>query len=111
MSKRAKKGTTMAQDAPKSPRHQPLPGMEGVRHSALDRLCEGISEVRAIINANEAIDAEKCREAQDFMRENKIKTYRFAGVELARVPGEEKLRVRTSKEKTTAEVDGDDSDE
>jgi hypothetical protein len=38
------------------------------------------------------------------MRESDLRTYRHAGVELSRVPGEEKLRVRTSRENATAET-------
>lgn len=41
------------------------------------------------------------------MKKHRVRTYNFAGVELARVPGAEKLRVRTSKEKATTEVDTD----
>ena len=104
--KPAKKATRTAQKRRSTtPRSQALPGFEGVRHARLDRLCEGISEVRAIINGNDAIDAEKCRLALEYMHANNIKSYRFANVEMARVPGAEKLRVRTSKEKATAETE------
>jgi hypothetical protein len=84
---------------------QALPGMEQVRHVKLDRLCEGISECRAEMNEQRSIEGEKCRAALVYMHDNKVTTYRFAGVELVRVPGEEKLRVRTTKESATLETE------
>lgn len=51
------------------------------------------------------------RTALKLMRQHDRMTWRAAGVELARVPGEEKLRVRTSKESATAESEEDDDDE
>lgn len=43
------------------------------------------------------------RIALDLMRTHDLRSYRHAGVELVRAPGEEKLRVRTSRESATAE--------
>lgn len=87
------------------PRAQTLPGMEQVRHTKLDRLCEGISECREVMNDQRGIEGEKCRSALVYMHDNNVTTYRYAGIELARVPGEEKLRVRSSKEKATLETE------
>lgn len=50
------------------------------------------------------------RTALKLMRQHDRMTWRAAGVELARVPGEEKLRVRTSKESATAESEEDDDE-
>jgi hypothetical protein len=47
------------------------------------------------------------RTALQLMRKHDRTSWRHAGVELARVPGEEKLRVRKSKESATAEVEED----
>lgn len=47
------------------------------------------------------------RTALNLMRKHDRTTWRHAGVELARVPGEEKLRIRKSKENATAEVESD----
>ena len=105
MAKKAKTAKA-AKAAKAAPKHQPLPGMEGVRHTKLDRLCEGIAENREQTNQLRGEEADMLRQALDVMRDAKVHTYRFAGVELARVPGEEKLRVRTSKEAATAEVEG-----
>jgi hypothetical protein len=92
--KAAKKKTARKdEDRPKrTPRSAALPGMEQVRDVVLDRLCESIGDARD-------------QAALTRMRERKITTYQHAGVEMARVPGEEKLRVRTSKEKATASTD------
>jgi len=84
-----------------APSAQALPTLEHVRHATLDRLCEAIGEDRDIINARRASEQENCREALDEMHHHGVTSYHFAGVELVRVPGQEKLRVRTSKEDAT----------
>ena len=107
--KKAAKPAKKAAPTPKArrsrPQSQTLPGFEQVRHSRLDRLCEGIAEVRTEMNEQRTIEGEKCRAALVYMHDAKVTTYRFAGVELVRVPGEEKLRVRTTKESATLETD------
>lgn len=92
------------------PRSVPLPGMEQARYTRLDALCEAISDTRAQMNQLRTDEAADERAALAEMRKPRagkpdgILTYRHAGVELARVPGEEKLRVRTTKANATAEV-------
>lgn len=108
--KQAAKGTRVPQKRRTPAATPPVPGMEQVRYSDLDARCVSIAEIRAELNAKEKEDAEECRQALDEMRAHGLQTYRHAGVELSRVPGEEKLRVRTSKEKATAETE-DDGDE
>ncbi|CAB4187273.1 hypothetical protein UFOVP1601_16 [uncultured Caudovirales phage] len=100
MAKKAK-----AEKTEKTPKSKPLPGMEEAIHTRLNTLCEQISETRAQVNQLRGEDNDLCRHALAYMHDNKVRTYRFAGVELARVPGEEKLRVRTSKEAATTEVE------
>lgn len=82
--------------------------MEDVRVRALDNVCEAIAETRGQINALQADERANEQRALSLMRQNSRTSYRHAGVELARVPGEEKLRVRTSKTNATAEVQEDD---
>ncbi len=96
----------MAAEA-KRPRKQPLPGLEDARIGSLDDVCASIAEVRESMNGLRADEAEHLRSALKLMREHRKTTWRAAGVELARVPSEEKLRVRSTKEKATAEVDDD----
>lgn len=71
--------------------------MEQKRNVRLDNYCEAIAEHRSAKNA--ALLAEHQEEAgalQEMQRGNVV-VYKHAGVELARVPGAEKLRVRLVK--------------
>lgn len=79
--------------------------MEQVRNKRLDNLCEALGEVREQMAQQRADESGSMQAALAEMRAKNLTTYRHAGVELARVPGEEKLRVRTSKAQATAEVD------
>ena len=95
----------------KAARSVTLPGMEQYRSQKLDNACERIADARATMATLRADEAGDERIALDLMRGVNITSYRYAGVELVRVPGEEKLRVRTSKVNATAEgtVQHDDS--
>jgi len=81
--------------------------MEGVRNKKLENVCEGIAEVRSEMARLRAEEGSFETEALRYMRDAKIHTFRHSGVELARVPGEEVLRVRTSKKGATAETEED----
>ncbi len=98
-----------APDAPRRgrPRKVPLPGLEDTRIGSLDDICASVSEIREQLNTLRAEEAGQLRTALGLMRKHEKTTWRAAGVELARVPGEEKLRVRTTKEPATAEVEDD----
>lgn len=85
----------------KAPRSQVLPGMEQVRNRNLDRLCESIGEARESLNVLRAEEKTDLGRALREMHENDVIVYRHAGVELVRIPGEEKIRVRTTKEKAS----------
>ena len=88
------------------PRDQVLPGMEDVRYRDLDNTCNTIAETREEMNALRQAEIGYEQKALAQMRNHNITSYRHAGVELVRVPGEEKLRVRTARERTaTAEVE------
>lgn len=90
------------------PHDHPLPGMEDVRYRDLDNICNTIAETREELNTlrQEEIGYEQTALAR--MRDHGTTHYRHAGVELVRVPGEEKLRVRTARERTaTAETDAE----
>lgn len=82
----------------RSPRSQALPGMGKVRSQVLDNLCEGIADCRAAINASTGEESGLIQSAHQLMQKRNIATYRHARVELSRVPGAEKLRVRMTKE-------------
>ena len=54
-----------------------------------------------MINKGRTDEKEDQRMALREMHDKGVTSYRYAGVELVRIPGEEKLRVRTSKEDAT----------
>lgn len=89
---------------PRGPRSQALPGMEQVRSVKLDHLCESIGETREKMNELRGEEKGDKIAALKAMRERELTTYQHAGVELSRMPGEEKLRVRTTKNAATAAV-------
>lgn len=93
------------------PKAQPLPGMEDARITALDDVAGTMSDIREQINDLRGQEAETLQSALNLMRKHDKMTWRAHGVEFVRVPGEEKLRCRTTKEKATAETeDGDGGD-
>jgi hypothetical protein len=85
--------------------------MEEVRIRPLDNICKSIAETRGTINELRGEEAGLEQTALKLMREHRKTSWRHAGVELVRVPGEEKLRVRTSKANATAEQAADDIDD
>lgn len=105
--KPAKKGKPPAKKktkAPKKkgPRSQALPGMEQVRSTRLDNLCESIGDERASMNKAKQEETGLIQAALQEMQRKGITVYRHAKIELARVPGAEKLRVRVTKEEGDA---------
>lgn len=109
MAKRPPKPTNAK--PPRKPRSQPLPGMEQVRRTFLDRRAERVSEIRAQKNALILEETDELRKTLRYMHDEGIKAYKFAGVEFERVEGEEKLRCRTSKETATEMLPPDAGDE
>ena len=86
------------------PKDQPLPGMEDARIQALDDVAGTMSDLREQINDLRTQEGETMTSALNLMRKHDKQSWRAHGVEFVRVPGEERLRVRTSKERATAEV-------
>jgi hypothetical protein len=99
-----RKLTKPDQPARRSPRSQVLPGMEQVRSKPLDNLCEGLADVRAAINSNKQEESGLIQSALQTMVRRNIQVYKHGGIELARVPGAEKLRVRVIKEQGDADA-------
>jgi len=95
----------------KRPRDIPLPGLEDARIGPLDDIAASISEVRASMNDLRTTEAGYMQNALNLMRQHDKTAWRAHGVELVRVPGEEKLRVRTSKDQATAETVEETDDE
>ncbi len=86
----------------KGPRSQVLPGMERVRNSRLDQICEAIGEERERMNAAKTEERGLITGALQEMQRANLSVFRHGGVELSRVPGAEKLRVRLTKEEGDA---------
>ena len=82
-------------------REQPLPGMEDARIRPLDDVCANIADTRAQINELKAEEAGFEQTALNLMRQHRRTTSAHAGVTLVRVPGEEKVQVKTTRTRTT----------
>jgi len=94
------------------PRSQALPGMGQVRNVRLDHFCEAINQSREVMNAERNNDVSYKQGALAEMHTKGIASYVHGGVVLMRVPGEEKLQVRsTPKEATTANETSDEGAE
>ena len=88
-------------DAPpkkRGARSQALPGMDQVRDQRLDNLCAAIPEPRRVMNRARVEEQGDVAAALQHMVKKGTSVYKHGGVELARVPGAEKLRVRLTKE-------------
>lgn len=82
----------------KTPKSQALPSMEQVRHTKIDNAAEHIAEYRADMNECRTQEQTWISTALREMQAAGVMTYKHAGVELVRVPGDEKLRVRSLKD-------------
>lgn len=78
--------------------------MEQHRNVRLDNVCEGIANERGIMNAASLEEKSLIQSALQVMQAKGVQVYKHAGVELARVPGAEKLRVRLTKETGDADA-------
>lgn len=89
----------------------PLPGMAQVRNGRLDNLCEAIGEDRRTMASASADEQGSIQAALREMSSKGLSTYKHAGVELAFVPGKDKLRVRLTKDNSDSSTKVDASDE
>jgi hypothetical protein len=72
--------------------------MERVRNQRLDNLCEAIGEDRRTMASARADETGSVQAALREMKRKSIGAYKHAGIELAFVPGADKLRVRLTKD-------------
>lgn len=86
-------------------RSQVLPGMDQVRDRRLDNLCESIAEHRGAMNKARVEEQSDIAAALQHMVKKGHQVYKHGGIELARVPGAERLRVRLTKEQGDADAD------
>ena len=85
------------------PRDAPLPTMAQPRNAVLERLCVSVEEQRAVMNAARAQEKGDLQAALQEMQRRDLSQFVYAGVELTRVTGADKLRVRVvDDEGTTA---------
>ncbi len=94
-SKRGATKEVKAKRATRTPEQKPL--IEGLRIPKLDRHCRRIGDQRAAIARMQGELKDMERLAHEDMRAEKRETWQAAGVTLVRVPGEERLRVTTSR--------------
>lgn len=73
-----------------------------MRSRRLDNLCEGLGDARDQMNSAKVEEQSLIQAALQQMVKEGIQVYKHARVELARVPGAEKLRVRVVKEEGDA---------
>lgn len=95
-----------AKKRPASPRSQALPGMEQQRNVKLDNICEAIHDERSVMNAAKTEEKGLIQSALQLMQQKGVQVYKHGGLELARVPGSEILRVRLTKQ--TGDADASD---
>ena len=78
--------------------------MDRLRDRPLDNLCESIAEHRSAKNNAATGEVSDIQAALQRMQAKGWTVYKHGGVELARVPGAEKLRVRLTKETGDADA-------
>jgi hypothetical protein len=107
----AKDRAREAKEATRTPKQEPL--IKGLRIRPLDNICGRISDTRAAIARLQGEEADFERTAHDLMKKHDQMTWQHAGVVLARIPGDEKLRVTTvrSRGPAPAETAGDETDD
>lgn len=93
----------------KRPKDQPLPGMENVRDRILSNEAGAISDIRQGVSDLKASEAGHLQTAHRRMKQIGVMAFTAHGVEFARVPGEEVLRVRTKKDRALNTGDDDDT--
>ena len=74
-----------------------------MRNARLDHLCEEVGDCRERMNQDRGIEQSAIRDALTEMQRTGVQAYKHAGVEFARIPGGEKLRVRLTKDQGHAD--------
>ena len=99
--RRASPKAAAARTKRKGPSPQRLPGVEeDPPIAALEKVCQSIAETREALNDLKQEEAGYEQAALNLMRRNDRTSYQAHGVTLVRVPGEEKLQVKTTRERT-----------
>jgi len=84
--------------------------MEDLRDTQLDRLASGVADERHAQAESRDTETGLLQAVLKRMRALKITTFKAHGVQFTRVPGDEKLQVRLTKDGGDDEVPQDDTD-
>jgi hypothetical protein len=75
-----------------------LPGMERVRYTDLDAICEGLSDARRKKNQATLDEASYKQDALKSMQKHDVTVYKHSGIGLVRTPGHDVLGVKVLKD-------------
>lgn len=88
------------------PKTLPRPGMEDLGAvQSLDRVCSTLADIRHDLNELRGTEKEEIVTALREMRKANRQAYKSHGIELVRVAGDEKVRVRLVKGEGAADVE------
>ena len=113
MAKKTKKQSKNAYEKhrnaePIGPLKQPaLKGMPRIRNAKLDKYAESIGECRDAINSASVNEKHYRAAALKEMQAKAIQFWSHGGVDFIRVPGEDKLKVKTHKDGGSPETGGE----
>lgn len=110
---RPKKGKAASRHQPVSrrPKTPALPGLEDMAAVAsLDRICSSLADIRFQLNEARQQEKERAVDAIRELRKHGRTAYKSHGIELVRVAGDEKVRVRLVAGSGAADVEGDESE-
>ena len=105
-SKRAAERVLRSGAIRRRPKTPPLPGMEDLGAiPSLDRVCSSLADLRHDLNEIRGNEKEEMVTALREMRKANRQAYKAHGIELVRVAGDEKVRVRLVKGEGAADVE------
>ncbi len=107
----AKKPTSAAHAAATArnakPRDEKLPGFKQPKNQRLELLCESLDNQRTVINDAKRIEkSDKAAALQEMTRVGLL-AFKHAGIELARIPGADTIRVHVVKDEGEMEAEGE----
>lgn len=104
--KKAAKPARHHQPVPRRPKTPALPGLEDMAAvPSLDRICSSLADIRFQLNEARQQEKERAVDALRELRKHGRTTYKSHGIELVRVAGDEKVRVRVVAGSGAADVD------
>lgn len=89
------------------PRDKKLPGFEQPKNQRLELLCESLDTQRTVINDAKRIEKSDKAAALQEMTRTGLLAFKHAGIELARIPGADTIRVHVVKDEGEMEAEGE----